>query len=154
MTALTAGLISTPGDLEALRRLRNECRAFMTGHTDEIGREQQAAWWASLRPEDWRIWLYWAGRRPVAFGLLRRQHGRWWATLGVTEAERGRGIGTSIYADLIRWADGPVWIAVRRDNPASRRAAEKAGFSPVEQDGAGYAVGQAVDILCARKETA
>ena len=151
MTPLTASLIATPGDLEALRRLRNECRSFMTGHTDEIGRDQQAAWWASLRREDWRIWLYWEGRRPVAFGLLRRQHGRWWATLGVTEGHRGRGIGTAIYADLARWAEGDVWIMVRRDNPGSRRAAEKAGYELMEQDGAGYAAGLVVDILCARK---
>lgn len=149
---LYAALVVTPGDLEELRRLRNECRAWMTAHTDEISREQQAAWWASLRPNDWRIWLYWDDQRPVGFGLLRRREGRWWATLGLTEGERSKGVGTAIYADLARWAGGPVWIEVRRDNPASRRAAEKAGFRLVEQGGSAYAAGRVVDVLAAGVE--
>jgi len=96
----------------------------MTGHTKTITKAQQAEWWAA---EPRRAWLF----GDVAFAYVRREHGVNWITLGVTEKARGTGLGTMIYRTFLG-----TYARIRRDNAASIRAAEKAGYIPAyDEDG-------------------
>lgn len=108
--------------MERLRQLRNECRKFMTGSTKTITKKQQAAWWAA---EPRRAYLF----GDVGFALIRREHGVNWITLGLTEKARGTGLGTMIY-----YSFPGSYAKIRLDNLASIRAAQKAGYRPIEQD--------------------
>ena len=77
--------------MEALRRLRNECRKFMTGHTKVITKAQQEKWWNA----EWRrAFLMVDGGTPVAFAYIARKGGVNWITLGVTEKRRGESTTT------------------------------------------------------------
>ena len=119
--------------METLRRLRNEARHQMTGTTKTISKKAQAEWWAAA-PR--RAWLFVRDGEAVGFGYVRREDGVNWITLGVTKAERGKGIGALIYRTL-----GPVYAKIRADNEASVRAAAKGGLIPVYGDSeAGFVV--------------
>lgn len=131
--AICARKVETEPDVEALRQLRNGCRLFMTRDQRPITVEQQRAWWARRAPE-LRAYLFTVGSKPVGFGIIRQDVGRWWLTLGVDPGNRGRGIGTAIYRFLVEHSPEPPWIEVRSDNIASLRAAARAGFQVLGQD--------------------
>lgn len=130
----------TGHDAERLRQIRNTCAAFMTGDNRQITPEQQAAWWDSEDRRRNAIWLFVPNFRarhvqPVGFGLFRMEGATWWATLGLLPEWRGFGFGVGIYRHLIAHCPGDLWIRVLLTNPGSARAAEKAGFRPVDSNG-------------------
>ena len=94
----------------------------MTGDTKTISKKAQAKWWAAS-PR--RAWLF----GDDAFAYIKWEDGRNWITLGITEAARGTGIGTLIYHTL-----RPAWARIRKDNVASMRAAQKAGYLRAFED--------------------
>lgn len=125
---------TTSEDAELVRKLRNQGRSWF--HQDHyINEENQAMWWhrmMGLPPQDF-VCLVPAIIRPgmpVGYGMLaRRGDGRLWVSLAVDTASHGQGMGAEIYKLLARqMTTEPVYAAIRRDNLASRRAAEKAGY--------------------------
>jgi len=136
---LVARPAHTLADAEALRIIRNACARWMTGDNRHIGQADQWAWWRSEARKRNAIWLFAPeGSLPVeavGFGLFRMEDGRWWATLGLLPEWRGQGHGVGIYRHLIAHCPGDLWIRVLLTNPGSARAAEKAGFVPVDSNG-------------------
>jgi GNAT superfamily N-acetyltransferase len=132
MTAVAPALAVRPvvtlDDVETMRLLRNQGRQYMTRDRRAISPEDQAAWWGA-RSRFLYAYLYRPAKahEDVAFGMLRKQSGRWWVTLAVAEGWRGHGIGTAVYRHLatVVW---PCYAEILADNIASIRAAEKAGF--------------------------
>jgi ribosomal protein S18 acetylase RimI-like enzyme len=120
----------TAEDIEAVRVIRNNGREWMTGDTSEIDAERQAEFWRSLDPSLVRLYVAELDGAVVGYGLLRQPlYGAWWVSLAVAPDHRGRGIGAELYARLAELAGTYVWAEIRRDNIASQRAAEKAGYS-------------------------
>jgi GNAT superfamily N-acetyltransferase len=121
-------LAETPEDVETLRRLRNECRAWMTGNTAEITPEQQAAWWPD---HVGTAWLYALNGRTVGFAYVRpNEEEDIWVSLGVTKDARGRGHGTAIYRHVALASPCRVWAEIRGGNYPSIMACERAGWVP------------------------
>lgn len=86
--------------LEALRRIRNECRQDMTHHQDEISAAEQVAWFANLdRNENW-AWLYTIkgadSSEYVAYTYLKRRDSKMLPAYGVSEKFRGRGFARHV----------------------------------------------------------
>ncbi len=115
--------VATIADLERVRLIRNACREWMTGDRHEIGPAEQLFWW---RDEPRRLWLF----DDVGYAYLSEREGRTWISLGVLPEYRGLGLGSHIYSLF-----PDVWAEIRADNKASRRAAEKAGYELVSEDG-------------------
>ena len=113
--------VETYEQLELVRRIRNICRKWMTHHTKYIGYAEQYAWWQREDPE---LWLF----DDVAYALISRRNLRRWISLGVLPEARGKGLGTRIYSSF-----DDVWAEIRSDNIASRRAADKAGYTLIEE---------------------
>jgi RimJ/RimL family protein N-acetyltransferase len=124
---ITARQVACPADAEAMRVLRNHCRRWMTRDRRLISPTKQQEWWAN-RPPALCAYLYFVSAEAVAFGLLRHEKDRWWATLGVRRSWRSRGIGTWIYRHLIGTTPGRLWIEIDVGNTASLKAAARAGF--------------------------
>ena len=138
--------VESEDDVEWLRFIRNQCRAWMTNHRDWITPEQQMTWWQTRDTEHVKAWLYRIGVQPIGFGLLRFDGHRWWATLGIRQRWRGEGHGKAIYRHLSQQSPDEVWIEVLSNNGASLGAARSAGFvTREERDG--------LVLLCATKET-
>lgn len=91
----------------------------MTRDTAEIDPDDQASWWNA---EERELYLF----DSVAYALVTRRDGERWISLGVLPEYRGKGLGTRIY-QLFR----DINAEIRADNPASLRAAEKAGYEVV-----------------------
>lgn len=134
-------------DVEAMRRVRNACRAFMTRNVDEISFEAQQAWWAALNAGDpnfetWRPFLAWDGATVIGYGIT--WHGErvakheipesvngWWLTGGLLPQFRGKGYGRWLFERLIDIAGVPCWLEVRLDNARARLLYRSLGFVEV-----------------------
>lgn len=115
--------VTTLADLERVREIRNDCRQWMTRDRRYIDAEQQRKWWEAV-PRD--LWLF----DGAAYALITERDRRRWISLGVAREHRGKGLGTAIYAHF-----PGVWAEIRRDNAASLRAAEKAGYVVEREQG-------------------
>lgn len=120
--------VTTDDDVEMLRVIRNSGRQWMTRMTSEITREQQRTWWEARDPVVCPIWIASVAQTTIGYGLLRRDGGRWWASLAVRPSMRGQGFGTQIYRYLALATPEDVWAEIYADNTASLRAALRAGF--------------------------
>ena len=126
---LTATPAVTDMDAEDVRQIRNSCAAYMTGDNRELSPERQRAWWHGPERHRNAIWLYSTPRgEAVGYGLIRMVEGRWYATLGLLPAWRGRGYGVDIYRHLVAACPGDLHVDVLLTNSRSARAAERAGF--------------------------
>lgn len=141
--SLTVELVETPEQAEALRRLRNQCRVFMTNDTRRVGKARQRRFYrAQIAPGTVRAFLA-RGEdgQPVAYGLLRAAEGFWWLSCGVAAHARGRGAGTALVR-LVTAAGlntgRPVRLEVWADNDRAVHVYEKAGYvaeAQAERDG-------------------
>jgi RimJ/RimL family protein N-acetyltransferase len=148
MTQLTIEIVTTPEQAEELRRLRNECRQFMTRDTAEITAEQQREFLAGPLA-DGTAWAYLLrparGSDAVAYGLLRDDGDHLWLSCGVTGTARGRGLGTLIVQFVTAAAGrGPVRLEVWQGNEAARRVYEKAGYAVT---GSGIRDGRVFELM-------
>jgi RimJ/RimL family protein N-acetyltransferase len=168
ITVIGQGLVARPiqdlADVETLRRLRNECRLFMTNDIKPITAEAQAAWfdmykdYGPRRIEVWLIDVWREHGQPAQIGFLSLRyyhettaagapHQTWdrgkadggrnmaHITLGLTESERGRGYGTLIYRFARLIAGCMVEATIQATNTPSIRAARKAGYSLLAEMG-------------------
>lgn len=121
-------------DVEAIRVLRNAGRAWF-GDKHEVGVDEQARWWARvsfLTPREFYCLVLEVRGQVVGYGYWhRRSDGRAWVSLAVAEAMRGRGAGRRIYRLLAAARDGHLFAGIRKDNQASARACEHAGYVEV-----------------------
>lgn len=121
--------VTTVGDVELLRKIRNSCASYMTHDTSQISREEQFDWWLA---EDREAYLFDA----EAFAYLSERDEKIYITLGMFPECRGKGLGTEIYAFIaVLKRPDPVWADVRHDNVPSINAAAKAGWKIVYVDG-------------------
>ena len=117
-------------DAEIMRQIRNSGREWMFDKS-LITPEQQRKWWENRDPDKLKAWIIYLPEsdNPIGFGMLTNRDGFWFVTLVVLSQHRNQGFGTLIYQMLVQLAPpGWIWAAIREDNLASIRAAEKAGW--------------------------
>jgi ribosomal protein S18 acetylase RimI-like enzyme len=125
---------SPDDDWEALRELRNQCRAFMTGDQTWIAPWQQQRYRHITKTG--RIFLLEHGDVMVGFLKLRPGDDEhvWVPTYGVAEASRGRGYGRLLVA-LSQVLCDALRLDVLHDNVPARKLYASAGFSECEYRG-------------------
>ena len=129
-------------DADFVRDLRNDPDAVRwSGTRAPVAAAEHATWFAArLDDPGSRIWLARERRRPVGQVRVDVTGGVGRVSLGVTAAERGRGLGSRILHGLDRAlaADEQVHTlvaAVDPENIASRRLFAAAGFTPDGTEG-------------------
>jgi GNAT superfamily N-acetyltransferase len=131
--------IESTDDVEALRVVRNSCKAGFAHDNAYISQAVQRAWWVAMRGRV-RGWLYWLDVEAFAavligYGLLRQtEDGRWWTSIAVLPQHGGQGYGKAIMADTIRRHDGTVWSEARLDNPAAMKIHPPEDWELISQD--------------------
>lgn len=133
MSELTVSRVLVEEDAEHVRSIRNMGRRWMTHNTKIVTKEEQRFWLENYQGEENRCWLFRdEQRRPVGFGLIRRegQSERGWhgsLTLAVHRAHWGKGYGTTIYHWLLKNAHvDVVYLDIMLHNVGSMMALEKA----------------------------
>ena len=129
---LTVEPVTTLEQAQELRRLRNECRDFMTRDTGRVGKDAQREFFsAQIAPGAVRAWLVYAGHTPAGYGLLRAAEGCWWLSCGVAAPYRGRGIGSMLVrlvTEAGQLGGEPVKLEVWADNERAIRVYSRAGY--------------------------
>ena len=132
--------VNSESKAEELRKVRNECRLYMTNNTDLITPEQQKEWFNSLDRTTFIPLLYieiacGVCVDPVGYGILRSFDGVTLLTGGLLETERNKGLGAKLFMDLIDTArerfDQPIGLEVLKTNHRAYRLYTKLGFKPV-----------------------
>jgi len=129
-------VVDSEEEVEALRRIRNLGRMFMTGTQVEISPREQLKWWREQRKVIGKDFLPIIYRRRddaeiVGYGILNRKSEGLYISLAVAPAHRGFGYGTSIYYDMHERAGEAVYAVVLQTNLASLSAARKAGYTVI-----------------------
>lgn len=161
--------VSTPAEVEAMRRIRNECRLYMTRDQDEISVEQQTTWFSKLDTNTTKPFLYWidsglhftvemiaTGRlvqkyTAVGYGIIRqdpRLNDRWVVSGGLLTQQRGHGHGHDLFKQLtarIHLEEADAWLEVLATNREAIKLYEKLGYRWCATD-AGI-----ITMVCPRK---
>lgn len=120
---------TTERDAEVVRVIRNSGRQWMTRDTREIGYDQQQEWWKKNAGSFYcRIWIGRVAETDVAYGLLRLDSGRWWASLAILPRYQSNGYGTECYRFLAAATDQDVYAEILADNSPSIKACLNAGY--------------------------
>lgn len=99
--------VETISDALIVRRIRNECRSFLTNYSGYISLPRQIYWYYSYYRRAARVktfQLFIASNRnevPVGYGALNLMDKQLYVTECVTEKYRGQGYGSAILANLI-----------------------------------------------------
>lgn len=148
---ITIERVTTLEQAQELRRLRNDCRAWMTRDTRRVGEDAQREFFGTqIAPGAVRAWLAYSDHEAVAFGLLRASEGCWWLTCGVAGKYRGHGLGTGIVKHVTAAGLGtglPVRLEVWADNDRAVHVYEKAGYV---LEGTSEREGRALKVMTAR----
>lgn len=133
--------IVTPEEAETLRKIRNECKDFMTRDTTEITYEQQQKWFASL-PDSFKIYLLYDIQLgvigvPIGYGLIREENDCYLISGGLTETSRGKGVGNILFEYLIGnvGRDKPLRLEVLKNNNRAFNVYNNLGFRVYSDDG-------------------
>jgi RimJ/RimL family protein N-acetyltransferase len=108
---MTFNRLNSLSDALAVRRIRNECRMFLTNYTGYISIPRQIYWYFSyyrkaVQTGTYRIFIAWDNEnQPVGYGALHRQGKSLLVTECVAEKYRGQGYGKAILKELIKISD-------------------------------------------------
>ena len=130
--------VSSLSDVLNVRRIRNECRSYLTNNTSYISVPRQIYWYftyyrKAANTEIYRIFIARNNKRqPVGYGALNLLDEKLFVTECVAEKYRGRGWGHLILKKLINIAkhEGlPLIAEIRATNKISIALHKKCGFT-------------------------
>jgi ribosomal protein S18 acetylase RimI-like enzyme len=127
-------------DAEILRNVRNQCREFMTRHSDYITQEQQKEWFKDAHKK-YELYIaytveYGAIIYEVGFGVIHKCDDCFMLTGGLTPDSRGRGFGKKIFKFLMDQCHKslPIKLELLKNNVAAFKTYKKLGFNVVNED--------------------
>ena len=135
--------IDVEHEVETLRTLRNECRHFMTRHTNLISKEQQLNWWNKLDKEKNKLYLLQKVINGViavtiGYGYIRVENNEVLLTGGLSAEERGKGYGRKLFeymVDIAKQFDHPIKLELLKTNTRAFAVYNSIGFRVIGDDG-------------------
>lgn len=135
---MTFNRLNSLSDALAVRRIRNECRLFLTNYTGYISIPRQIYWYftyyrRAARAGIYRVFIARDGKNhSVGYGALHLLDEELLVTECVAEEYRGHGYGIAILKKLINIAGReklPLIAEIRATNKISIALHEKCGFT-------------------------
>lgn len=126
-------------DVLEVRKIRNECRLFMTNYTNEISISNQLKWYFNVYKNENKkgnieTFIFKFNNKNAGFGLIQKKSNNYWITGGLSESQRGRGLGEKLFLELLnRIPSNEVWLEVIDTNIAAKRIYAKLGFKKVKK---------------------
>ena len=134
--------IKSSEDLECLRKIRNECRCFMTRHTKEISKDDQEIWYKFIDKNKIKPFLFLEIYdevlvcSPIGYGLLRIDNDCVLISGGLNAIYRGMGFGNILFNLLINESKNynlPIKLEVLKSNIVAVHLYKKLGFEKVKE---------------------
>lgn len=132
--------VVTQAEAESLRIIRNECREFMTRHSDFITEEQQKEWFKTAH-EKFELYIVYAAEHgsilyDVGFGVIHKNKDCYMLTGGLLPSLRGQGYGKKIFQFLMSQCQKtlPIKLELLKTNTAAYKTYLKLGFEVVEEN--------------------
>lgn len=143
--------VTTDQQFRDLLHVRNECREGLTHDTHELTLSdqwgfKQRCWPQSMdlamregfKPQLWyEPYLLMDEGWPVGYGLLKWDDNKYWMTIGLVKAYRGKGLSRLLinYITEMGHREGAeVWLDVLNENRKAYEGYLKAGYKIVEYD--------------------
>jgi len=117
--------VQTWGQALDLLKVRNACREGMTHTTEEITVAQQERFWREqlLPGHTFEAYVWYDARKPIGFGVIKKDGRKAWMTHGLVPEVRGRHlsrIGIQLITQMGYAVADEVWIDVWDWNHALR----------------------------------
>lgn len=143
MTELIMISVNSENDVENLRKIRNECRNFMTRNTSEISYEQQQNWFKNLDNTTNKLFLMHevycgVAATIIGYGYIRVEDETVLLTGGLVESCRGKGYGQILFNSLLlnsKKFNLPIKLEVLKSNMVAFSVYNKIGFRVTADDG-------------------
>ena len=123
--------VTTFGDAQIMRGIRNQCRDYMTNDTSYIGFFRQARWWYKVKSDpDWWLYLLWYNGSPIGYGIIRKKGLLYWVTGGIIEQSRGHGFGRKLFEFLSQVASNghSAYLEVLKTNERAYALYKSLGY--------------------------
>ncbi len=137
---LTFKKIDSIDDAEILRKIRNECREFMTEHNEYINEEQQKKWFKTAN-QKFDMYLAYLVEHGVivveaGYGLIHRNKNESLLTGGLLKDCRDKGLGFDLFKFLISECrkEVPIRLDVLKTNVRALNLYKKLGFMIYQED--------------------
>ena len=135
--------VTTMGEAQSIRRIRNSFADRMTHDTRPIRDDQQAYWFKEVyqpahRNGEMTAYVGSIDGTPMAYGMVSRRDDKLWLTGGIREIYRGEGYGEDLFrhlADIALEQDPSVYLDVLDTNTSARNLYRKLGFNAIQSEG-------------------
>ena len=135
-------LVETKADAEVIRKIRNDCREFMTTFRDTITKDMQKEWFNNFDRNKIKPYIFLECGEPVGYALLKIMGKDAWLTGGVLTEHRGRGLGYLIFNSLIKIAADSKFETAKLDvfktNENAIKLYKKLGFNTIDENDSVY----------------
>lgn len=140
MEVLSVKYIDNFRDALTLRKIRNECREFMTRDRSKISLLQQFQWYYNTykmaSPDDWLAFLFYVGDEPAGYGVVRDKGTKPLISGGLAKKFRGKGFGEQMFMNITNVASSTAWgkgyksvyLEVLETNTIALRLYHKLGY--------------------------
>jgi ribosomal protein S18 acetylase RimI-like enzyme len=121
-----------------VRKIRNECKDYMTRSSEYITEEQQVKWFNDLDRDTIKLYLMWSSiHGALGFGYCKNDDNETYLTGGLKENHRGKGYGRMLFSHLLEQAktfNMPVTLEVLNTNTKAENLYKSLGFVEISRN--------------------
>jgi ribosomal protein S18 acetylase RimI-like enzyme len=134
--------MTTISHAQIIRKIRNECKDYMTRSSEYITEEQQEKWFNNLDADTTKVYLMYFSFHGVVFetlgfGYCKNDDNETYLTGGLKEAYRGKGYGRMLFSHLLEQAktfNMPVTLEVLNTNTKAENLYKSLGFVEISRN--------------------
>lgn len=126
-------------DALQVRKIRNECRYYMTRSQSYINPLQQMLWYLRVYKKEneknimW-CYLFQVSGRNCGYALVKKVKGNYWITGGLYKSERGKGFGRKLFNSILsEFHDKNIFLEVLSSNLKAKNLYKKLGFGEIKK---------------------
>jgi len=127
-------------DINRLRKIRNQCRQYMTNNKDSINILQQFKWFLNLS-DNIKPFIYYKDDIPIGYAIIKFDGNNCLLTGGLTDSYRGQGLGRQLFKLLIVYSllyDRTPRLDVLKTNTRAFSLYKSLGFKIISEDDIKY----------------
>ncbi len=125
-------------DAFIVRKIRNECKDYMTNNPNNISVVGQLSWYFKTyvpgnKKKNITCYLFKRDKTNLGYALIKKVENRYFITGGLRKNQRGKGFGKLLFQEIInRVKAKEVWLDVLASNTPALSLYKKLGFKLIK----------------------